>query len=157
MKKLFVLVLAGWMLLIIWFSAQPAEQSKFVSGMVVKALVNMVTVLSPGAHSAKEQQILILQLHNLVRKVAHAVNFFVLGCLTYQAIRLNLRVRKEGWLVAGAIASCTMFAALDEFHQLYVPGRSCELLDVLIDSVSALVGIFVCWYITKRGRFGSRE
>ena len=99
----------------------------------------MMTTLVPAASGIQEQQ-----LHGLVRKVAHAVNYFVLGGLTYQVFRLNIRVRKEVWLVVGVIIFCISFAALDEFHQTYVPGRSGELRDVLLDSSSALAGLLAC-------------
>ena len=137
------------MALIVWFSAQPAAQSKDMSGMVVQALVNMVTALLPVAQSVIEQQILIQHLHGLVRKAAHGANYFVLGCLAYQAFRLNLGIKKQGWLVVGAILFCAAFAALDEIHQVYVPGRSGELRDVMIDSGSAIVGILFCWAIGR--------
>ncbi|HML34191.1 VanZ family protein [Sporomusa sphaeroides] len=139
MRKVSFLLFCGWIVLIIWFSAQPAEQSRLTSGIVVKALVNTVTALLPNATGIQEQHI-----HNLVRKVAHAVNYFILGCLAYHALRLNLRLRQEGWLMAGAIVFCISFAMFDEFYQTYVPGRGGELRDVLVDSVSALAGSLLC-------------
>ncbi len=36
---------------------------------------------------------------------------------------------------------CVLYAIFDEIHQLYVPGRSGEIIEVLIDSVGAGVGI----------------
>lgn len=144
MKTLALLFFGGWMLLIIWFSAQPAVESKGLSQMVVQALVDLLTTLLPVAQSAKEQQLLVLHLHGFVRKVAHGVNYFVLGCLAYQAFRLHSRSRNKTWLVAAAMLFCTVFAVLDELHQVYVPGRSGELRDVLIDSGSALAGILLC-------------
>ncbi|HWR05594.1 VanZ family protein [Sporomusa sp.] len=148
MRIFSLLFLCGWMLLIIWFSAQPAAQSKDMSGMVVQALVNMVTALLPVAQSVKEQQMLIQYLHSMVRKAAHGANYFVLGVLAYQTFRLNTGIKKQGWL-AGVILFCAAFAALDELHQVYVPGRSGELRDVMIDSGSAIVGILLCWAIGR--------
>ncbi|QDR81988.1 VanZ family protein [Sporomusa termitida] len=151
MKTLALLFFGGWMLLIIWFSAQPAAESKGLSGMVVQALADMLTTLLPVAQSAKEQQLLIQHLHGFVRKVAHGVNYFVLGCLAYQALRLHLGIQKKAWLVAVTMLFCAAFAAVDELHQVYVPGRSGELRDVMIDSGSALAGILFC------SRYGSRK
>ncbi len=145
MKSLILLFLGGWMVLIVWFSAQPAIESKGLSETVVKALVDILTTLLPAAPSAKEQQLLVRHLHGLVRKVAHGFNYFVLGCLAYQAFRFHSRSRKKAWLVAAAMFFCVTFAALDELHQVYVPGRSGELRDVVIDSGGALAGILLCW------------
>ena len=139
------LFFCGWVLLIIWFSAQPAIESKGMSGMVVQVLVDMLTTLLPGTLSAKEQHLLLQNLHGLVRKVAHGFNYFVLGCLAYQAFSSHSRSRKKAWLVAAAMFFCVAFAVLDELHQVYVPGRSGELRDVVIDSGGALTGILLCW------------
>ena len=35
----------------------------------------------------------------------------------------------------------TAYAVTDEFHQLFVPGRSGQMTDVMIDSGGALVGL----------------
>jgi VanZ family protein len=39
---------------------------------------------------------------------------------------------------------CVLCAMLDEFHQLFVPGRGAQVKDVIIDTVGAIVGIGVC-------------
>lgn len=36
---------------------------------------------------------------------------------------------------------CILYAASDEIHQIFVPGRACMLTDVCIDSAGALLGI----------------
>lgn len=38
-------------------------------------------------------------------------------------------------------AASALYAATDEFHQMFVPGRACLATDVLIDSAGAAVGI----------------
>ena len=42
----------------------------------------------------------------------------------------------------------TAYAATDEVHQVFVPGRSAEFTDVLLDSLGALVGIwlYLAWH-----------
>ena len=39
-------------------------------------------------------------------------------------------------------------AAMDEFHQFFVPGRYCSLKDVLLDTCGGITGMFVCAGIT---------
>ena len=36
-----------------------------------------------------------------------------------------------------------IYAALDEFHQLFIPGRDCEFLDWIADFTGALAGVFI--------------
>ena len=42
----------------------------------------------------------------------------------------------------------TAYAATDELHQVFVPGRSAEFTDVLLDSLGALAGIwlYLAWH-----------
>ena len=51
-----------------------------------------------------------------------------------------------------------LYAASDEFHQLFVPGRSGQITDVLIDSGGLLAGILLVvliksFYIKQSRRF----
>ena len=52
------------------------------------------------------------------------------------------------WLIAA------LYAASDEIHQLFVPGRSGQLSDVILDSAGALAGVaaftVICWLINCR-------
>ncbi|MGV8147186.1 MAG: VanZ family protein [Alkaliphilus sp.] len=38
---------------------------------------------------------------------------------------------------------CVLYAISDETHQIFVPGRSAQVSDILIDSVGAAVGILI--------------
>ena len=42
-----------------------------------------------------------------------------------------------------SIIVCALYAASDEFHQLFIIGRSGELRDIMIDSCAAIVGVFI--------------
>jgi len=42
-----------------------------------------------------------------------------------------------------------LFAASDEFHQYFVPNRSCDFFDWLADSVGAILCIVVLWAKAK--------
>lgn len=43
----------------------------------------------------------------------------------------------------------TLYAVTDEFHQSFVPDRSCELRDIIIDSLGVLTGILIVMIISK--------
>ncbi|HZK34799.1 MAG TPA: VanZ family protein, partial [Bacillota bacterium] len=81
-------------------------------------------------------------LHTLVRKAAHLSLYFVLGTLTYIGGWFNIRSTCKTIIMTLAVS--IGYAFIDEFHQYFVPGRSCELRDVLIDSAGALIGTLVC-------------
>lgn len=77
----------------------------------------------------------------LTRKAAHTVAYAILGVLTYNVLwqqGLSLRVR-----LGASIAIVVLYAVSDELHQLYTPGRSSELRDVIIDSVAGIAGLLL--------------
>ena len=45
---------------------------------------------------------------------------------------------------------CIFYAATDEFHQLFVPGRYGMVRDVVLDFLGALTGIAVCILVSRR-------
>jgi VanZ family protein len=69
----------------------------------------------------------------LLRKLAHAAEFAILGALLVRALR------RPGWAVALGIA----YAVSDELHQSFVPGRQGSPLDVALDSVGVVVGVIL--------------
>ena len=44
-----------------------------------------------------------------------------------------------------ALGAAALYAVTDEVHQYFVPGRSCELRDVLVDTSGALTGILAAF------------
>lgn len=83
--------------------------------------------------------------HLIVRKAAHLSEYAVLGLLTFRAIRRSqpsTARRWSAWTVGGvALIIAATYAATDEYHQSWVPGRTPALGDVLIDSCGAAVGL----------------
>lgn len=74
----------------------------------------------------------------IVRKLTHAVLFAGLALVALKAIRPS----RWDYLLAWTLA--TLYGASDEWHQLYVIGRTGSFRDVLIDSCGAfLVLLFV--------------
>jgi VanZ family protein len=73
----------------------------------------------------------------VLRKLAHAAEFAMLGALLERWLR-----RWPLALVAGSL-----YAATDELHQLFVPGRAGAVTDWAIDTagVAIGVGIVVLW------------
>jgi hypothetical protein len=69
----------------------------------------------------------------VLRKVAHAAEFAVLGVLLLRAVQRPVLA----FLLASA------YAVSDEIHQTFVPGRLGSPLDVLIDMSGVAVGIAV--------------
>ena len=43
-----------------------------------------------------------------------------------------------------------LYACLDEIHQLFVSGRSGQIMDVFIDSMGIIIGILLVKFVKKR-------
>lgn len=135
------------MVLIFCFSAQDATASSKTSGTVVQKLCE---AFYPefGDISGEKQAAIISSFQFIARKSAHFLIYVVLGNLSLLAVisykGLKFSVRP---LIAAAI--CLIYAASDEFHQYFVPGRSCELRDMCIDFSGAVTGILLLLLIVR--------
>jgi VanZ family protein len=74
----------------------------------------------------------------VLRKIAHAAEFAVLGALLVRAVRMP-------WL---AVVLGVLYAVSDELHQTLVPGREGSVLDVAIDAAGVLCGV-VAWQLVQ--------
>ena len=75
--------------------------------------------------------------------------YAVLGILLF----LTLTLWGIRHIVRTALSAGILYAALDEYHQTFVPGRSGQIRDVVIDSLGLLFGILLI-LLWKRGREG---
>lgn len=145
---LFALIV--WMALIFSFSAKPAVQSVKMSTSVGKK-IGMFFVPDFKKRTIKEQEAFAEKIDYPVRKGAHACEYAVLGGLLFLNYCMYEKVRKKA---AGlAILSGALYAASDEFHQLFVPGRSGQISDVVLDSCGVTVGVLfvgMIYFIWKR-------
>jgi VanZ family protein len=93
-------------------------------------------------------------LHFMIRKSAHFVEYFVLSILILRGIRSGRHGARLGWALA-AIALAGGYAALDEFHQSFVPGRTAAVSDVLLDTsggiaAQAIAALVMLWGDVRR-------
>ena len=95
----------------------------------------------------------IWALNRIIRKLAHLTEFTILGGVLYTILR---RYITYGTVIK-TIGLGMLIASLDEFIQLFSPGRSSQISDVLIDTVGVVIGILVAklvYYIRyKRSTF----
>lgn len=87
-------------------------------------------------------------IHYYLRKSAHVIEYAILGALMLRALRRGKPVVR--WMLAAAWLLCTCYAATDEFHQIFVPGRTPKVTDVMIDSVGAALGIGMMFLLSRR-------
>ena len=141
-RQIFTILAILWMAAIFFFSSRDADQSTLESNRAGMLLGHCFV---QGFDSwPEERQIAFAQkIDHPVRKTAHASEYALLGLLLFGAMAGKTRMRI---LYSWAASSC--YAATDEIHQLFVPGRSAQFTDVCIDSAGASLGILLAAGIT---------
>lgn len=87
----------------------------------------------------------------LIRKSAHVAEYAILSALCWRALRMRQVTGAWSWVTAIlTFAFCAGYAATDEFHQSFVKERSGSFVDVGIDSLGALLALFVLWFLHSR-------
>ena len=135
-KRLYTLITILIMVLIFIHSAMPADLSSRESGLISGFLADLLN-LNPETASF------------LVRKCAHFTEYILLGISLFFTMNEYLAATDTlSWSVFfSAWGIGTFYAVTDEIHQLFSPGRSCELRDICIDCAGVLTGILlICIY-----------
>lgn len=129
-------LLIAWMLIIFLMSSEIAGTSSARSDEIVR------TIQSIGVNAPADL------LTFLVRKAAHISAYFILGILLFNLLKqYNLGVKK---IIFISVAIAMLYACTDEIHQMFVPGRSGEVRDVLIDTAGAAAGVVVYAALSSR-------
>ncbi len=97
------------------------------------------------------------RLHFYARKLSHFSEYAMLGVLFWRVLRFDSRLTGLRGLAGQyllVVLLCCLFAATDEFHQLFVPNREGVVSDVMIDTVGSSVGAlfywgFLRWFLKK--------
>jgi VanZ family protein len=87
-------------------------------------------------------------------KVLHAGEYAVLGAVLRLALAAT-RLRARTAFLA-AVAAASLYGASDEWHQAFVPNRSCDVRDWVADTGGALAGAtLAALFLRRRGGAGS--
>lgn len=132
-----------WMALIFFFSSQVSDDSTVTTNIVINILYKIYCAfVSPPKDILTFTEIVFKP----VRKIAHFSEFAILGLLAY----INIKDFKTNKAIIYSALLCLIYSISDEIHQIFVPGRACTLIDVLIDFCGSIVGILFIHLILKR-------
>jgi len=143
-------------IIIFSFSAVPAtgstKQSKGLTYTIIK-------VLNGNKLTEKELAKLTKRVNPVIRKIAHFSIYMILAIFTYMFIEeLNIKSKSEKERLRKNIIYtcifCIIYAIFDEIHQIYVPGRTGKVIDVIIDTLGACTGITI---ILIRNKFNYKN
>lgn len=138
-RVVFTLLSAAVMFTIFYLSGEDADTSSETSGVFTELILRRL-IRGYESFTPERQDEIRGTISFIVRKLAHFSAYAALGFSASCAVGQR-KLISAGSLITWAI--CIFYACTDEFHQSFVPGRSCELRDVLIDSCGALTGLLV--------------
>ena len=149
-KRLFKLLLVVmWMSVIFIFSHDTGEaSSKKSDGLIITIAEFLAERDLSDAEKEKWIDFCVVP----VRKGAHILAYFILGVLVVSLLKEFRLVDKR--TVIFAVIMCILYAISDEVHQYYVPGRSGDVIDVLIDTFGSILGV---WYWGSKWKYKERK
>jgi VanZ family protein len=129
-----------WVLFIFAFSIQNGESSSLTSSGIAQSVYELLKSLSASTTLTFQDVSL------LVRKSAHVFSFTVLMVLVLRVTFNNLKSWKTAsWMF------CLLIAFLDESIQIFVPGRSSQFSDVVLDMTGAtIISILFILYTERK-------
>lgn len=131
-NKISLLLVILWMIFIFVMSSFDATSSSNQSNFIVDIITSIINIKDIGLLSL------------IIRKLAHFTEYFILGILV-----INFIIRYDKKIII-AILLCIIYATSDEIHQIFVPGRSFQIIDIMIDSLGSIMGIYLYKLITKK-------
>jgi VanZ family protein len=130
-----------WMSFIFWMSTGTFSAQN--TSMIIEPILYF---LMPSISPEK-----IAMIHGLMRKLGHVTEYFILGILLFRAFSSgSKKLRNLRWAFYSLLV-VVLYAAGDEFHQLFIPTRTASLCDVGIDSLGGILsqGVSVLWHLRE--------
>ncbi|MCI1931471.1 MAG: VanZ family protein [Clostridia bacterium] len=134
-----------WVIFIFSMSAFKGDESSEMSQGVGYVICEM-TVKNFDTMPKEEQRKIVKSIEHPIRKTAHFTEYAVLGALLYFTLKYY---KQNNTAVILSWIGCTLYAASDEFHQIFVSGRTPQFTDICIDSAGAFIGIIFLGCLLK--------
>jgi len=141
--------LVYWLPLLVWmcviFAASGDVDSVKHSSTLFEPLLRWLFPHMSPAH--------VGELHHLFRKCCHMMEYSLLAVLAWRAVRQPQKKVRRPWRrdEAGlALAIVLLYAASDELHQVFIPGRTGQFSDVIVDVIGGSIGLTLLWLAGKK-------
>lgn len=148
-KKFYIYLLLTLIVMIIIFflSQQDGNNSsetsfRFANTMIGRLAIQLAQTFLP-----------MFEPIDVIRETAHAFEFFVLAIFSYSMF-FNYGLKRL--LIINVILGA-IYALSDEIHQIFIPYRTFQLFDILMDSLGVLVGSLIMLFIYRCKDNSSRK
>jgi VanZ family protein len=128
------ILLLSWIIFIFYMSSKSGNESSAQSNFVYKIISNMGINLD-----IRFEEFSIV----IIRKSAHFLEYTILYLLSINLISKYRKSNKITYIYS--LILVFLYACTDEFHQLFVQGRSGKFTDVYIDSLGGIFGFIIVY------------
>ena len=138
---LILAVMAGIFIL----SNENRDESTDTSDAVINPIIKLLYPDFDDLEPSKQTAILN-EFNVTIRTGAHYLEYLVLGTLCVGLV-LTFKTEHVPLYILIPLGIGALYAISDEIHQYFVPGRSCQISDIIIDTCGALTGILIIFTI----------
>ncbi|HHV11241.1 MAG TPA: VanZ family protein [Clostridiales bacterium] len=135
------------MVIIFAFSSKPAVSSNESSLTIASQLLVAYENTAQVQFDEGQRDEILETINFFVRKGSHFCEYALLAVTL--AFHLYFCGFRKGRLFFLPVILSAIYAATDEFHQTFVPGRSGQLGDVLIDTTGAVAGMLFFFLVLR--------
>lgn len=137
-----------WLPVLVWmtviFSGSSDSHSSVHSSRIIEPLCHWLFPNMSQAH--------VEDVNLVIRKCAHLTEYAILALLIWRALHLSKNnLPTWSWpKVGGTLLIIFLYSASDEIHQSFVPTRTAQFSDVVIDTSGAAIGLLALWLFKHR-------
>ena len=132
-RCIILILIVIWMLTVFYLSNQNGDESGGLSEKIARILIH-------DENKAKK-------IEPYIRKLAH-LSEYACGGILFLSLFLTYDFSEIKRIIFSTCLSIE-YATLDEIHQLFIDGRAGQIIDVFIDTIGALIGIYFAMIIIK--------
>ncbi len=139
-----------WLPLLVWmciiFTASSDKESAHHSSLFFEPFMRWLFPHMSEEHIGQFH-------HHLFRKCCHLTEYAFFAVLAWRAIRQPRKNDRRPWRwdeASLALAILFLYATTDELHQVWVPGRTALVSDVIVDTSGGVVGLTLLWIAGKK-------
>lgn len=145
LRTIIIILLIETFFMIFGFSSQNGEKSGNLSGKIAKFIVEQVQ-----KNEVKNREEIVQRTEKVIRKVAHFSIYTLVGFLLMSFVSTYQLSEKKRILIS--LVAGILYATSDEIHQAFVPGRSPQITDVILDTMGVVLGILLLLSILEIGK-----
>ena len=144
MKKIFIILCIFWMAFIAYNTSQTGDSSNNTSVFITKGIINKTQDVINNSNNLviiRNDSEFIKKLNKYIRKFAHGFEFLILALIVFFVLK-SFNIKSVECIIY-TLFIVLLYAVIDEYRQLYIPGRNSSVRDIVIDFIGGIVGVII--------------